>query len=204
MTTLSITRALVELKTLDNRINKAITSNTFILCKTKNRNYQVLEDEFKKNTQAEFQSINDLVARRAQIKNAIVKSNAKTEVEVAGLKMTVSEAIEYKQVIRYKQELLEILKRQRQMVTIDSEAHRQRVQAKIDDNIKIICGKDTKADVQTIQSVTDGIMKGDPVEVYDPLNLDKVIKELEVSVDEFSANVDYVLSESNALTAITV
>jgi hypothetical protein len=204
MTTLSITRALVELKTLDSRITKAITSNTFILCKTKNRNYQVLEDEFKKNTLGEFQSINDLVSRRAQIKNAIVKSNAKTEVEVAGLKMTVSEAIEYKQVIRYKQELLDILKRQRQMVTIDSEAHRQRVQAKIDDNIKIICGKDTKADVQTIQSVTDGIMKGDPVEVYDPLNLDKVIKELEVSVDEFSANVDYVLSESNALTTITV
>jgi hypothetical protein len=204
MTTLSITRALVELKTLDSRITKAITSNTFILCKTKNRNYQVLEDEFKKNTQAEFQSINDLVLRRAQIKNAIVKSNAKTEVEVAGLKMTVSEAIEYKQVIRYKQELLDILKRQRQMVTIDSEAHRQRVQAKIDDNIKIICGKDTKADVQTIQSVTDGIMKGDPVEVYDPLNLDKVIKELEVSIEDFTANVDYVLSESNALTTITV
>ena len=204
MTTLSITRALVELKTLDSRITKAITTNTFILCKTKNRNYQVLEDEFKKNTLAEYQSINDLVLRRAQIKNGIIKSNAKTEVEVAGLKMTVSEAIEYKQVIRYKQELLEILKRQRQMVTIDSEAHRQRVQAKIDDNIKIICGKDTKADVQTIQSVTDGIMKGDPVEVYDPLNLDKVIKELEVSVENFSANVDYVLSESNALTTITV
>jgi hypothetical protein len=204
MTTLSITRALVELKTLDSRITKAITSSTFILCKTKNRNYQVLEDEFKKNTLGEFQSINDLVLRRAQIKNAIVKSNAKTEVEVAGLKMTVSEAIEYKQVIRYKQELLEILKKQRQMVTIDSEAHRQKVQSKIDENIKIICGKDTKADVQTIQSVTDGIMKGDPVEVYDPLNLDKVIKELEVSVDEYSANVDYVLSESNALTTITV
>jgi hypothetical protein len=204
MTTLSITRALVELKTLDSRITKAITSNTFILCKTKNRNYQVLEDEFKKTTLSEYQSINDLVTRRAQIKNAIVKSNAKTEVEVAGLKMTVSEAIEYKQVIRYKQELLDILKRQRQGVTIESEAHRQKVQNKIDDNIKIICGKDTKADVQTIQSITDGIMKGDPVEVYDPLNLDKVIKELEVSVEEFSANVDYVLSESNALTTITV
>jgi hypothetical protein len=135
------------------------------------------------------------IISRALIKNAIVKSNAKTEVEVAGLKMTVSEAIEYKQVIRYKQELLDILKRQRQIATIDSESHRQRVQAKIDDNIKIICGKDTKADVQTIQSVTDGIMKGDPVEVYDPLNLDKVIKELEVSVEDFTANVDYVLSE---------
>lgn len=204
MTTLSITRALVELKTLDSRITKAITTNTFILCKTKNRNYQVLEDEFKKNTLGEYQSINDLIARRTQIKNAIVKSNAKTEVEVAGLKMTVSEAIEYKQVIRYKQEFLDVLKRQRQMATIESESHRQKVQAKIDENIKIICGKDTKADVQTIQSVTDGIMKGDPVEVFDPLNLDKVIKELELSIEEFSANVDYVLSESNALTTITV
>lgn len=204
MTTLSIARALVELKTLDSRINKSISTSTFIVCKTKNKNYQVQEEEFKRTVQSEFQSINDLIARRNQIKNAIVDSNAKTMVEVAGMKMTVSGAIEYKKVIEYKRRLLSTLENQRRMATIDSEAHRQKVQAKIDENIKIICGKDAKADVNAIQSITEGIMKGDPVEVFDPISIDKVIKELELSIQEFSANIDYVLSESNALTTITV
>jgi hypothetical protein len=204
MSTLSIARALVELKTLDSRINKSIGSSNFIICKTKNKNYQVQEEEFKRSVQSEFQSINDLITRRNQIKNAIVQSNAKTEVEVAGIKMTVSAAIEYKKVIEYKHNLLNVLKRQKQVATVESESHRQRVQAKIDENIKIICGKDAKADVNAIQSITDGIMKGDPVEVYDPINIDKVIKELETSIEDFTANIDYVLSESNALTTIVV
>ena len=36
---LSVTRALVELKTLDNRINKMIGSTTWFTYKTKNVNY---------------------------------------------------------------------------------------------------------------------------------------------------------------------
>ncbi len=204
MSTLSIARALVELKTLDSRINKSIANNTFIVCKTKNKNYQVQEEEFKRTVLSEFQSINDLITRRDRIKNAIVQSNAKTEVELGGIKMTVSAAIEFKKVIEYKQNLLNMLKKQKQIATVESESHRQRVQAKIDENIKIICGKDAKADVNAIQSITDGIMKGDPVEVYDPLSIDKVIKELETSIEDFTANIDYVLSESNALTTIVV
>jgi hypothetical protein len=134
----------------------------------------------------------------------VCSSDLKTEVEVAGIKMTVSAAIEYKKVIEYKHNLLNVLKRQKQVATVESESHRQRVQAKIDENIKIICGKDAKADVNAIQSITDGIMKGDPVEVFDPINIDKVIKELETSIEDFTANIDYVLSESNALTTIVV
>ena len=52
--TLSITRALVELKTLDGRINKIISSNSFIIYKTKNKNYNIIEEEFKKNTNSDF------------------------------------------------------------------------------------------------------------------------------------------------------
>ncbi len=104
--------------------------------------------------------------------------------------MTVSAAIEYKKVVEYKRKLLSTLEYQRRMATIESEAHRQKVQNKIDENIKIICGKDAKADVNAIQSITDGIMKGDPVEVFDPINIDKVIKDLETSIEDFTANID--------------
>lgn len=204
MSSISIARALVELKTLDSRINKITDSTQWIVYKTKNRNHNLSEDEYKKNTLAEYQSLTDLISRRDRLKNAIMKSNSVTEVEVGGNKMTVSQAIEYKKIIEYKQKLLQRLKYQRQQVVVDVESHKQKVQVKIDDNIKVICGKDTKPDENVIKSVSDGITKGDPIEVFDPLGLDKVIKELETEIEDFKANVDYVLSESNALTVITV
>ncbi len=204
MSNLSVARALVELKTLDSRINKLIVNSNFIICKTKNKNYQYNEVDFKKMVESEYQSLNDLIIRRDSVKNAIVMSNSKTEVEIGGRKMTVSQAIEFKNTIQYKRTILDTMKRQRQSATIDSESHRQKVQQKIDDNIKIVCGKDTKPDASTIQTITESISKSDPIEVFDPLNLDKVIKDLETEIEDFSANVDYVLSESNALTQITI
>ena len=94
------------------------------------------------------------------------------------------------------------------MIKIDfiheHESWKQRVQNKIDENVKVICGKDSKPDESVIKSVSEGISKGDPIEIYDPLGLDKIIKELELSIENFTANVDYVLSESNALTTIDV
>jgi hypothetical protein len=201
---LSVARALVELKTLDSRINKLITSSNYIICKTKNKNYQWVEEDFKKQVESEYQSLNDLITRRDRVKNAIVISNSKTEVEVAGRKMTVAQAIEFKNTIVYKRTILETMKRQRQTATIESESHRQRVQQKIDDNIRIVCGKDTKPDATTIQTITESISKSDPIDVFDPIGLDKVIKELETEIEDFSANIDYVLSESNALTQIIV
>jgi len=201
---LTITRALVELKTLDSRITKLVDTTSFIAMKTKNKNYNLVEEDYKKNVMASYQSLNDLIARRDSIKNAIVLSNATTQVTVAGKTMTVANAIEFKKTIEYKKKILEIMKKQRQAVTIESENHKQKVQAKIDDNIRIICGKDTKPDTNTIQTISDGIAKGDPVEIYDPLGLDVLIKELEELTGEFTANIDYVLSESNALTKITV
>jgi len=199
---ISVTRALVELKTLDNRINKIIGTTTFITFKTKNKNYNYSEEEFKKSVLSDYQSLNDLIERRQQLKNAIVLSNAKTEVEIAGKRMTVSQAIEFKNTIAYKMALLDSLKRQRQHVTIESETHRMRVQQKIDENVRIICGKDSKPDAQVIQTVAEGIAKGDPIDVFDPLVLDKVIKDLEDTIQDFNANVDFVLSESNALTML--
>ena len=200
----SITRSLVEIKTLDSRIGKIIDASAFTSYKTKSRNFGLNAEEFRKSALADFQSINDLITRRDSIKNAIVLSNSTTIVSIAEKHMTVSQAIEFKNTIGYKELLLQKLKTQRQMVTVESELHRNRVQTKVDDNIRIICGKDVKADASSIQTITDGITKGDPIEIFDPLGIDKVIDTLETEIEDFRANVDFVLSESNALTKISV
>lgn len=200
----SIARSLVELKTIDGRINKTIENGVFITYKTKYKNTRYTEEDFRRSVTADYQSIADLINRRDKIKNAIVLSNATTLVEVAGEKMTVSQAIEYKNTIAYQRELLAKMKQQRQMVIVEVDMHRQRVQNKVDENVRIICGKDAKPDAGTLKMVMDGIMANDPVDVYDPLNLDKVIEGMERDIEDFTANVDFVLSESNAITMIEV
>jgi hypothetical protein len=200
----SITRSLVELKTIDGRITKIIDGGVFMTYKTKYKNTRYNDEDFKKSATADFQSLSDLIKRRDQIKNAIVLSNASTMVEIAGTKMTVSQAIEFKNTINYKSAMLATLKHQRQMVIIEVDAHRQKVQNKVDENVRIICGKDAKPDAGTLKMVTDGIAAGDPIDVYDPLNIDKVIESLEREIEDFRANVDFVLSESNAITLIEV
>jgi len=200
----SVTRSLVEIKTIDGRITKIIDGGLFMTYKTKYKNTRHTEEDFKKSATADFQSINDLIKRRDQIKNAIVLSNATTMVEIAGAKMTVSQAIEFKNTIAYKTAILAMLKKQRQIVIVEVDAHRQKVQTKVDENVRIICGKDSKPDAATLKMVSDGITAGDPIDVYDPLNLDKVIDDMEREIDDFKANVDFVLSESNATTMIEV
>ena len=200
----SIARSLVELKTIDGRINKIIENGVFITYKTKYKNTRYTEEDFRRSAISDYQSIADLINRRDKIKNAIVLSNATTLVEVAGEKMTVSQAIEYKNTIAYQTAMLAKMKQQRQMVVVEVDMHRQRVQNKVDENVRIICGKDAKPDAGTLKMVMDGIMANDPVDVYDPLNLDKVIEGMERNIEDFTANVDFVLSESNAITMIEV
>jgi uncharacterized OsmC-like protein len=189
-TTISITRALSEIK--------------FAVCVTKNTNYNINKNEFSSQVTAKNQSLNDLITRRERLKAAIMKSNATTMVKIGSKEMTVVEAIEMKKTIKYKESLLDVLKRQRLQVTKEYEAHKDKVKKAIDANITQICSRDVKPDPSTIQDLTDMMWKNDPVEIYDPLGLDKTIDALTTEIEDFNSNVDFALSESNSLTQIEV
>ena len=203
MTTQSITRSLVELKTLDEKITKLTSEGLFMSFKTKSKNSGITEDEFRRTADESFARLEGMIRRRDLIKTLILESNLVARVTVAGREMSVAQAIEFKNTIEYKSRLLEVLKRQRKTVLAEQEAHKVRLQTKIDDNIKIICGKE-KPDASVIATVTDGITKSDPIEVFDPLNLEVLIRTMEEDVLNFRANVDFALSESNATTQITI
>ena len=102
---MSIHRALGELKTLDKRIRKEIENTIFIGAKKKSSNteYKTRTSivDFNNNVNSSIQSINDLILRRKEIKEAIVNSNANTFVTIGDNKMTVASAIERKTSIGY-------------------------------------------------------------------------------------------------------
>lgn len=96
---MSIHRALVELKTIDSRIIKKIDSAKFcVAAKAKATKLGAITvDEFKTSAQASYDSAMDLINRRNAIKAAVSKSNAVTEISVNNKTYTVAEAISLKQ-----------------------------------------------------------------------------------------------------------
>ena len=95
---MTVHKALAELKIIDDRINNAIVSGTYVIA-NKHSNTKIhgmTIDDFKTSMKSDFQKVSDLIARRNAIKRTVVASNAVTKVKVGDVEYTVAEAIEMK------------------------------------------------------------------------------------------------------------
>jgi hypothetical protein len=196
--------ALIELKTLMDRIRKKRMGSVFTLVKTKVKNSHVKEADFSSKAMSDFQSVCDLMVRWHTLKTKIDISNGVTQVMIDGKMMLVVEVIQYKKVIAMEAELLTQMKQQKMQVTTELDSHSERLQANIDKKLELMCGKEAKPDQGSLDIVTSTMTKADPIEMFDPLKLDKKIQDLEDKIDNWTSKVDFALSNSNATTKIIV
>lgn len=196
---MTITRALVELKTLDDRITKKINGTVFISIK----------GEFHKPVQGindavpNYQSITDLIERRTKIKSAIVSSNALTQVTICGKNFTVAEAIETKSSIKHLKTLLASMKTQYGTAVNAVEQMNSRVRKDLEAKSSRESEKD-KSTQMTLEDFSQTYVKLHGVELCDPLNVSKKIEQLEQYIAQFTQEVDYILSEKNAVTYVSI
>ncbi len=199
---MSITQALAELNLLRRRMNSALDGERFILLKKKKD--MVDTAKFATEATAAYQSYTDLLARYNAFKAAIVQSNAVTEVSIAGVKYTVAGAVERKRAIEMEKTLLTTLQRQYAAVQREFEEHRKAEQARVDRLLQVELSKDAKTNVDTVTALTDMFLAQNSAEIVDPLGLAARIAALSKSIEDFETKVDWVLSESNGRTTITV
>jgi len=203
---MTITRALVELKTLNKRIMNAIDNLipvTIVTGKNVPRGFTTRED-FEKDVKAKYESVNALIDRRKQIKSKIVTANAVTEVEIAGAKMTIAEAIERKSSIALEKSLLGRLS---EKYASNLKVHEQ-AEFKCNDQLQRLLevnfGKDSKAKSEEIDAISKPYLENNAPKLIDPLDVKKKIEELENSITKFESEVDVVLSEANAKTEFEI
>ena len=204
--TMSIHRALSELKTLKDRIPKAIQEADFIATDRKSAqkiNGLSIED-YEKTIQAGFDKAVSLIERRNQLKDAVVQSNAVTEVVVAGETMTVAKAIERKSSIVYEERLLAIMVAKRRMAINRLTMENESLPSRLEDYLTAILGNKEHAKKEEVELHTKSFKERNEYILIDPLHLDKRIEEWEERISSFKAEVDAVLSESNAITKITI
>ena len=208
MSKMTIHRGLAELKLIDSKIKKKIeTLDPYGLKIGESglvNDFQK-QDDFVDAAKSKFKSIQDLIKRKVEIKNAIVKANATTEITVGKQKMTIAEAITSKDIIVMKKQLAsKIISSHTNASTrftqlnaqIEASAIKLAEAALQKDNIKI---QDTDA-----IAITEPFLKKNKFFLVDPSGGMKKAEEITDEVEEFLSEIDAVLSESNATTFIEI
>lgn len=205
---MSITRALAELKLLDSRINRNISSAKFVTSNkksAKNVDGSMTKDEFDRLVKADYQSIMSLIERKKIIKSSIVESNSKTIVIVGGVEMTVASAIERKNNILYEKTLLSQMKNQLRNAKYNVITKNEEVDEKLDSLLETMLGKENLKNIDKESNEFSVKYKNDnEYEIIDPIDIELKIRNLEKEIEDFESEVDYVLSESNTVTKIAI
>lgn len=207
--TMTVHKALAELKLLDSRIEKAIAEGVYCVA-NKNSNDKIggipLGD-YIKIMQGGYDKATDLINRRKAIKRAVVLSNAVTKVSVAGNEYTVAEAIEMKNHgVEFDKLLMNTMNIQycNAQMQIEQEDGKD-LEQRAEQYVTAIYGqKEGKTNTADIEKVKKDFIESNTYVLVDPLCVLDKIEDLEKKINDFMAEVDSALSVSNALTEITI
>ena len=207
--TMTIHKALCELKTIDARISKEINSGPFVVA-NKHSNTKISGvdvSEFCEQIKSRMQSVNDMIKRRNAIKCAVVQSNAVTTVSVAGKEYTVAVAIDMKnngmQYLKYwlQKMTTDYNKAQREANAANGDILEQRA----DDYIKTMYGNtDMKNASEEAKKSRAEFIAAQTYELVDPIKIVASMEEIEKHINQFMVEIDSALSVSNAVTTITI
>lgn len=209
--TMTVHKALAELKTMDDRIAKAIRDTTYVLAvkhSAEKINGMTVQN-FKEKMRSGYQKATDLIARRDAMKRAVVLSNATTKVKVGENEYTVAEAIEMK---NHGMEFRSALLRQMNSayVAAQNELNRnsgETLEKKAEQYVLAVIAaqpKDSKmsVDSEAMKALRKTYIENNTYDLVDPLDVAKIMETLDAEINEFNAEVDAALSVSNALTVI--
>lgn len=207
--TMTIHKALAELKVLESRIMKTVGDGTYCVA-NKHSNEKingVSVEDYKKVMQGAYDKAVDLITRYKAIKKAVTLSNAKTVVKIGEEEYTVAEAIWMKNHgVEFDELLLNELreqynKAQAKILKQNGNDLEQRAEQYV---VGIYGSKEGKTNTDDFEKTKQDFITSQTFELVDPIGILEKIEVLEEKISTFKAEVDAALSTSNALTVIEV
>ena len=185
---MTVTRGLTELKKLQRKIDRKISE-----AKWTGKNLPADPKEV-------LQSINDMIKEKHNLKLKIMACNMVTTVVVAGATVTVAEAIQMKDTEKNIGRLLGTLRYE----LSDAREKIERDKSKSEDKLQKLLesfGKDITPEL--IKSTSDAFWLANTLVIESgTLDLAKVTAELQETHEDFESEIDFILSESNAVTQL--
>lgn len=206
---MTVQRALNELNTLENRIDKRL-SDFRIVGTRKNSEAKVSETresvtDFSVRAVATLESVDALLKRQRELKQAIMTSNAQTMIEVAGVTYSVMTAIDRKRTIENEKEVLASMKSALRTAEAKVSRENDKVEDYIQRQVLVMAGGDlaNKKD-EFITSFEKSYRDKNSWDLVDPLQLRDLIEKREQEILDFELEIDTALTVSNAITKIVI
>lgn len=209
--TMTIHKALAELKTMDDRISKAIRAVNYAMAvkHSAEKINGVSIADVKENIKSAYQKVQSLIARRDAMKRAVIMSNATTKVKVGNVEYTVAEAIEMKNHgMEYKKTLREKIVSDYRVASADLERNSgEAIEKRAEQYVLSVIQAQPKESKMAVDSDAMKALRKDYItnntyDLIDPLDVTKVMESLMDEITEFETEVDAALSVSNAVTVI--
>jgi len=207
MEKMTLHKALGELKILDSRIEKSINNGVFITS-NKNSNEKIdgmsIKDYEDKIIKSSYDKVTDLISRRRKIKDALTHKNSEIEFEVNNEKFTIATAIDRKNNLNKEKLFLNQLKNQYSNTTsMVNRVNLHLEEEALNEAQRFFENKDN-VDVKKVKALQDDYIENRKMNLIDPLGIREKIEELELSIQVFEREIDYKLSELNAINFIEI
>lgn len=202
---MSLTRVLNEIKLLDKKIQQA-SVQPFLMFSVGGKpatGYESIKD-MENLTEANYNSVTDLISRRNKLKGLLTAANATTQVTIAGEKMTIAQAIDRKSSISLEVNLLNQMNAQLSNNVNIVENGNVQVQQNVDRLLEASFGRDKKITEAESEAITKPYESKHKIKLVDKINIRDKINKLSSKIEDFQNEVDFVLSEANAKTTIDV
>ena len=207
----TIHEALGKIKLIDKKIDKKIDKSIFIDAKKNNedrcRYSNMSVASFEKNAKANFDSIEQLMKNKIELKTKIDLSNAVTMIELNKEKVTIVQAIAMKKDIELKRLLLSKLIIEKERVADFVRNQNSIVDAKAEKQMQAFLSAQGGAEqtdeiVDITSKLSENIRKLESYEEIDAISINNVIEKLDKEISDFEHEIDIKLSISNATTEI--
>lgn len=207
--TMTITKALSELKLLNKRIEDEIGSSKF--CAVAKHFQQTVNgrslETVKTDIQSAYDKIVSLINRNNAIKKALAQANAEIKITVNDNEMTIAEALYYKTAgIEYEKSLLRTL-------SLQYESAVQTVNKNNGDKLQKECEaflisnfgtKENNTGVEEIDKARESYLTSNAYDIIEGINTKKTIADLRDKIDKFEAEIDAQITIANSTNTITI
>ena len=201
--TISVARALADYKTLTKRIADEVSRSQFVYttqgqgATKKVVGFAMTAEQAASASQSCIDRINALLKNQRAIRAAITVSNATTQITVAGLTMSVAEALELGKEITTREIFVQNLNRQLDDATRKVAAHNSSSIPKFDSAVANV----DKAALETAMAAMVGALG---MEVVNQKSLMDTSKKISTEIIELRENVNFAINESNVVTLVEV
>lgn len=203
---MTLTRALNEVKMLEKKIYDLTNSGAKWVALSKNEKVQSFQDiaAFKAYVLANKQSAESMISRRNTIKSKLLEANNKTTVTIAGKVYTIAEAIDRKAFLQAEILLLNQIRHNVAQTSAEFDMEQRKLDEKVQVLVSTALQGDGKKDATLVAAIEKNYKDNNRIVVEDPASITSWVQSRVEEVSEFQNEIDFVLSEINAITKIVV